>query len=59
MLYLKLYTSTVAADQNALAYTQAQYETGVGDKISVIEAQNTLQSATVRGHQSRHFTGAV
>ncbi len=42
---LKLYTSTVAADKNALAYTQAQYETGVGDKISVIEAQNTLQSA--------------
>jgi NodT family efflux transporter outer membrane factor (OMF) lipoprotein len=42
---IKLYASTVEADQRALALTQAQYETGVGDKISVIESQNTLQSA--------------
>ena len=42
---LKLYASTVAADQQALKLTQAQYDTGVGDKISVIEAQNTLQAA--------------
>jgi NodT family efflux transporter outer membrane factor (OMF) lipoprotein len=40
-----LYTATIAADQKALDYTQAQYETGVGDKISVVEAQNTLQNA--------------
>jgi len=36
---------TVAADQKALDYTQAQYDTGVGDQISVVEAQNTLQNA--------------
>jgi NodT family efflux transporter outer membrane factor (OMF) lipoprotein len=40
-----LYTATIAADQKALDYTRAQYETGVGDKISVVEAQNTLQNA--------------
>jgi NodT family efflux transporter outer membrane factor (OMF) lipoprotein len=42
---IKLYASTVTADEKALQLTQAQYETGVGDKISVVEAQNTLQSA--------------
>ena len=42
---IKLYGATVAADKKALTLTQAQYETGVGDKISVIEAQNTLESA--------------
>ncbi len=42
---IRLYNSTVKADQNALELTRAQYETGVGDKISLIEAQNTLQSA--------------
>jgi NodT family efflux transporter outer membrane factor (OMF) lipoprotein len=42
---IKLYTETVAADQKALDYTQAQYDTGVGDKISVVEAQTTLQQA--------------
>ncbi len=42
---IKLYAETVIADKKALALTQWQYETGVGDKISVIEAQNTLQSA--------------
>jgi NodT family efflux transporter outer membrane factor (OMF) lipoprotein len=40
-----LYDQTVAADQKALDYTRAQYETGVGDQISVVEAQNTLQNA--------------
>src|SRR5487761_42955 len=40
-----LYTATIVADQKTLDYTQAQYETGVGDKISVVEAQNTLQNA--------------
>ncbi len=42
---IELYASTEKADQEAVQLTQAQYETGVGDKISVIEAQNTLQSA--------------
>jgi NodT family efflux transporter outer membrane factor (OMF) lipoprotein len=36
---------TVADDQKSLDYTRAQYETGVGDQISVVEAQNTLENA--------------
>lgn len=42
---IKLYTETVAADQKALDLTQAQYDTGVGDQISVVEAQTTLRTA--------------
>lgn len=42
---IHLYADTVAADKNALQLTQAQYETGVGDKISVVQAQATLQTA--------------
>ncbi len=41
-----LYNKTLEADRKAVELTQAQYETGVGDQISVIEAQNTLQNAT-------------
>jgi len=36
---------TVAADQTSLDYNQAQYDTGVGDYISVAEAKTTLESA--------------
>jgi len=42
---IKIYNDTVDADKKSLAYTQAQYDTGVGDQISVVEAQNTLQTA--------------
>ncbi|MGC1782636.1 MAG: efflux transporter outer membrane subunit [Acidobacteriaceae bacterium] len=42
---IQLYGATVKADQDALNLTRSQYQTGVGDQISVIEAQNTLQSA--------------
>ena len=42
---IHLYADTVAADKNALQLTQTQYETGVGDKISVVQAQATLQTA--------------
>ena len=42
---IHLYADTVAADKNALQLTQTQYETGVGDKISVVEAEATLQTA--------------
>jgi NodT family efflux transporter outer membrane factor (OMF) lipoprotein len=42
---IRLYADTVVADQNALQLTQTQYETGVGDKISVVQAQATLQTA--------------
>lgn len=41
----QIYDETIAADQKSLAYTQTQYELGIGDRISVVEAQNTLQNA--------------
>jgi NodT family efflux transporter outer membrane factor (OMF) lipoprotein len=40
-----VYTQTVADDQKALDYNRAQYETGIGAEISVVEAENTLQNA--------------
>jgi NodT family efflux transporter outer membrane factor (OMF) lipoprotein len=40
-----VYTQTVADDQKSLDYTRAQYETGVGQQISVVEAENTLENA--------------
>lgn len=36
---------TVAADQKSLDYNEAQFDTGVGDYISVAEAKTTLESA--------------
>jgi NodT family efflux transporter outer membrane factor (OMF) lipoprotein len=42
---IKLYADTVGADKNTLALTQLLYNTGVDDKISVVEAENTLESA--------------
>jgi NodT family efflux transporter outer membrane factor (OMF) lipoprotein len=42
---LDVLNRTVNADQAALQLVQSQYETGVGDQISVVEAQNTLQNA--------------
>lgn len=36
---------TVADDEKALEYNQAQYETGVAPEINVVEAQNTLENA--------------
>ena len=42
---IDLYTKTVAEYQKSLDLTQAQYDTGVGDQISVVEARTTLQSA--------------
>jgi NodT family efflux transporter outer membrane factor (OMF) lipoprotein len=41
----KIYNDTVASDKKLLELTQVQYDTGIGDLISVVEAQNTLQSA--------------
>ena len=42
---IKLFADTVAADKKSLQLTQAQYDTGIGDKIAVIQALNTLQAA--------------
>jgi len=41
----KLFDDTVVADQKTVDYAQAQYDTGVGDKISLVEAQTALQGA--------------
>ena len=41
----KLFDDTVAADRKTVDYAQAQYDTGVGDKISLVEAETALQSA--------------
>jgi NodT family efflux transporter outer membrane factor (OMF) lipoprotein len=42
---IDLYTKTVAQYQKSLDLAQAQYDTGVGDQISVVEARTTLQQA--------------
>jgi NodT family efflux transporter outer membrane factor (OMF) lipoprotein len=42
---IELYTTTVANYKKSLDLTQAQYDTGVGDQISVVEARTTLQTA--------------
>lgn len=41
----KLLDDTVEADKKALEVVRAAYDTGVGDQISVVEAQTTLESA--------------
>lgn len=41
----QILNDTVSADQKSLDYNQAQFETGVGDYISVAEAKTTLESA--------------
>jgi NodT family efflux transporter outer membrane factor (OMF) lipoprotein len=41
----KILDDTVKADQKALDLTRSLYETGIDDKISVVEAENTLQNA--------------
>ena len=40
-----LYRDTAEADKKALDYTKAQFETGITDKISMVEAENTLENA--------------
>jgi NodT family efflux transporter outer membrane factor (OMF) lipoprotein len=41
----KIFNDTVDADQKALDLTRGLYETGIGNQISVVEAETTLQSA--------------
>ncbi len=41
----QILNQTVIADQKSLSYNQAQYDTGIGDYISVAEAKTTLESA--------------
>jgi NodT family efflux transporter outer membrane factor (OMF) lipoprotein len=42
---IKLYVDTVIAYQKQVDYNQAQYDTGIGDQISLVEARATLQQA--------------
>jgi NodT family efflux transporter outer membrane factor (OMF) lipoprotein len=41
----KILNDTVEADKKALEVVRAAYDTGVGDQISVVDAQTTLESA--------------
>lgn len=41
----KLLDETVAADKKTVELTQSLYDQGIDDRISVVEAQNTLQNA--------------
>jgi len=41
----RVLNATVEADKKALELTQTQYDTGIGDYISVVEARTTLQTA--------------
>lgn len=48
---------TVAADQKSLNYAQVQYDTGIGDYISVAEAKTTLESAEASATNVRLLRG--
>ena len=41
----KVLNDTVAADRKSLELTQTQYDTGIGDYISVVQARTTLKTA--------------
>ena len=41
----RIYDETVVADQKEFELARAQYETGIADQISVVEAETSLQSA--------------
>ncbi len=45
----KVFDETIAADQKSVDLTRARYETGVDDQISLVQAQNALESAQAAG----------
>jgi len=59
----KILNDTVDADKKALELTRALYQTGIGDQISVVEAENTLQNvqaqATNLGVARAQFEHAI
>jgi NodT family efflux transporter outer membrane factor (OMF) lipoprotein len=59
----QLLNDTVEADKKALELARAQYETGVGDRLSVVEAEATLQGvesqATNLGVARAQFEHAI
>ena len=45
----KIFDETVEADKKSVDLTRARYETGVDDQISLVQAQNALESAESAG----------
>lgn len=45
----KIFDETIEADKNSVELTRARYETGVDDQISLVQAQNALDSAESAG----------
>ncbi|MGB7280613.1 MAG: efflux transporter outer membrane subunit [Candidatus Acidiferrum sp.] len=45
----KIYDETIEADKKSVDLTRARVETGVDDEISLVEAENALQSAQAAG----------
>jgi NodT family efflux transporter outer membrane factor (OMF) lipoprotein len=45
----KVFDETIDADKKSVELTRARYETGVDDQISLVQAQNALQSAVAEG----------
>jgi NodT family efflux transporter outer membrane factor (OMF) lipoprotein len=45
----KVFDETIEADQKSVDLTRARYETGVDDQISLVQAENALQSAQAAG----------
>jgi NodT family efflux transporter outer membrane factor (OMF) lipoprotein len=45
----KIFDETIAADRKSVDLTRARYETGVDDQISLVQAQNALESAESAG----------
>jgi NodT family efflux transporter outer membrane factor (OMF) lipoprotein len=45
----KIFDETVEADKKSVDLTRARYETGVDDQISLVQAQNALESAESEG----------
>jgi NodT family efflux transporter outer membrane factor (OMF) lipoprotein len=45
----KVFNETIDADQKSVDLTRARYETGVDDQISLVQAENALQSAVAAG----------
>jgi NodT family efflux transporter outer membrane factor (OMF) lipoprotein len=59
----KVLNDTIAADTKSLELTRSLYETGIADRISVVEAENTLQnvqaSATNLGIARAQYEHAI
>jgi NodT family efflux transporter outer membrane factor (OMF) lipoprotein len=59
----KIFDETIEADKKSVDLTRARYETGVDDQISLVQAQNALESAesagTNLGIQRAQFEHAI